>query len=273
MSLRICSWNVANAIGDETSPNGRFGLRMNSQIDLLKNQNIDILMLQEIRQCKDESGNNIIIPLDIVYAFAKGLGMNIAGFEPINPSMLSFWRCTLYNPNTVWSMDGSIPVRTYNTHNTDYVFDKDFGREILFNRFAPINEQKTAIYGTKSLWIGNVHYPLKLADKMAYGELIIQSIIKICSSGGGVLISGDCNVFMDEGGTEQIQQLENSGLIEHTGHIKHTFVSFPWDKVQTKSHLDYVFTSADVKVKDVTAIDVSESRISDHFPVITTVTL
>lgn len=272
-TLKIGSWNVANAVGDESSGVGRFGLRMKAQVELLKEQNFDIIMFQEIRMCKNEDGSKIMTPLDIAYYFASNLNMFIAGFEAVNPTDLSFWRLTLYNPKTVWSM-GCSPVRTYDVSDANYTFDKDFGRIIMFNKFAPF-DGKATINGSKNFWTCNVHFPLRLDEKLIYAELVSKSVDQTCGN-NQVIIAGDCNVFMDNGGAEQLGKMKSNGFDEHTNHIEKTFVSFPWDKVQTKSHLDYVFTNSIVQtgklhVQSVDVIDVSDTKISDHFPLIITI--
>jgi endonuclease/exonuclease/phosphatase family metal-dependent hydrolase len=226
-------------------------------------------MIQEIRACKNEVGDDTLEPLDIAYGYAKRLRMSIAGFEPINSTELSFWRLTLYNKKKLWCQK-SVPVRTYDATNVDYTFDKDFGRMLLLNKFAPLNGEKT-ILGTKAFWTCNVHYPLQLNDKLAYTRLLKDAINDLCSD-QQVVVMGDCNVFMDNGGKEQLQYIKECKLEDHTTKLDTTFVSFPWDKMQATSHLDYVFTRCDkkypVNVSSVTTVDLTKRQLSDHFPII-----
>ena len=274
--LKVITWNVANALNDESSP-GRFGLRVDVQIELLMTLHPDILMIQEIRTCKNRDGTSIMTPLDIAYKFESKLRMDIAGFEKINTTSLTFWRLTLYNPLTVWSMGGTA-VRSFNVKNTDYVFGKDFGREMLFNQFCPCDTKTNTIFGSKSFWVCNVHFPLRLDDKLVYADLIKRAITEVCRD-EQVIIAGDCNVFIDDGGDIQLQRMSILEFVEHTVNngIETTFVSFPWDKIQAKSHLDYVFTRKDVsttlKITSITSVDLSDKQISDHFPLIIMVEL
>ena len=268
-TYRICSWNLANAVGDETSGVGRYGLRMSRQIDLLKTLHVDLLMLQEIRTCKDESGEGILEPKDIIYRFSKDLKLEIGGMERINTTDLTFWRATLYNPKTLWS-GATIPVRSFNWSKS-YTFDKDFGRMILYNQFAPYDAKTQTIEGHRCFWMGNLHFPLKLPDKYAYIDLLQKSM-----PSDPLIMAGDCNVFMDDHGAEQLAKMSELGLTEitTTNHITSTFVSFPWDKVQTKSHLDYAFIRPqNLMIKDVHVVDVSDTQISDHFPLIFDLTI
>lgn len=267
---KIISWNVANAANDEKT-DGRFGRRFDSQIEFLANEKPDIIMLQEIRICKDVDGITNLTPLDIAYRYAKRLHMEIAGLCPINTTEMSFWRLTLYNPKRLW-MSNCIPVRTFDTDLKDHTFTTDFGYLLLFNQFAPC--ESNVIMGSKSFWTCNIHFPLKLNEKMIYIDVINSSVEKICH-GQQVIISGDCNVFMDNGGQKQLNKMMEYHFEEHTKHIDTTFKSFPWDNFQTTSHLDYVFTknpvtltSENIEVVNVSATDISSNQISDHYPII-----
>jgi endonuclease/exonuclease/phosphatase family metal-dependent hydrolase len=267
-SIKVVSWNVANAMGDEQIPEDRFGVRFAKQIEFLKQLASDIIMIQEIRKCKSDDGTTTLTPYDIAYKYASSLNMYIAGFEPVNPSELSFWRLTLYNPKKLWVVQMR-PVRTFISEDVDYIFNKDFGRIILMNKFALLDGENK-ILGSKSFWTCNVHFPLRMDEKLRYADLVKHTIDECCGN-QQVIIAGDCNVFMDDGGSEQLKRMSDHGFINKTEHIEHTFKSFPWDKVQAVSHLDYVFTRdvmSSVKINDVHVIDLSKDQISDHYPLI-----
>lgn len=196
----------------------------------------------------------------------------------VNPTDLSFVRLTLYNPRVLWHFD-TREVRSYDASKVDYTFDKDFGRLLMVDRFAPFNAETKTICGTKSFFVYNLHFPLRSDEKMRYVDIIGETIAhqRAAADQAPILLAGDCNVFMEIDGAAQLQKMRSLGLREHTGHIAVTFSSFPWDKIQAKSHLDYVFTTADsaghLEICDVTAVDFSRDQISDHFPLIITAKL
>lgn len=77
-SYKIISFNVANAINDEKVEEYRFGKRFHKIIDFIKNENADIVLLQELRKCKSHHGEIEMTSLDIAYEFAKGTNLEIA---------------------------------------------------------------------------------------------------------------------------------------------------------------------------------------------------
>jgi endonuclease/exonuclease/phosphatase family metal-dependent hydrolase len=274
MKLKLVGQNVANAMRDDNDKDNRFGLRFDDLIEFHKNLDADIIMLQEIRRCKNKNGDGMLEPLDIAYRFARELNMQIAGFEPVNSTEASFWRLTLYNPSKLWHVK-SIPIRSYNTKNVDYKFGKDFGSMALISEFYLLGDERMNILGTKKFYVYNIHFPMRLDDKMKYIDLLDMGIEDYCHE--QIIMVGDCNVFMDAGGVEQLEKMKSLGYSEHTGHIPATFTPFPQDPFYGKvkdSHLDYVFTynkyTDGIKIIKTETIDLRDQKrmISDHFPII-----
>lgn len=86
---------------------------------------------------------------------------------------------------------------------------------------------------------------------------------------------GDFNTFLDNGGVDQIRLIE-SEMINLSENINETFTSFPGDLNPDtgepfRSKLDHIFgkfrETIDYSSK-VTSINFSESKISDHYPLI-----
>lgn len=271
--ITIVSLNIANAVRDESNEEYRFGKRLNKLCKLIKEQNADIVLLQEIRQCRDESGENIITPDDIAHNIAKNTDLKIAGLFTLNPSTLSFARLTLYNPNTMfplqcfgeWCSDTpNVPSGANETN------PKKFGIGVQFTQFVNVHERELATLGNYPFWVANIHYPIPFEEKMYTNKYLLKRIPKL---GGTTIIMGDFNTFFDNDGrgNEQINELK-SKFYEESVNIKETFTTFPCDDFAIKngglvsSKLDHVFVHPNLKaLSSCEAVSTKESRESDHY--------
>lgn len=103
-TLTIVSFNIGNAVGDERNEDYRFGKRLDKICQLLQVHQPDVVMLQEIRTCRNPEGNALMTPYEIAFEIAKQTNLSVAGLFTLNPSELAFSRLTLYNPETVFPL-------------------------------------------------------------------------------------------------------------------------------------------------------------------------
>ena len=281
MSLKVASWNIANAIGDEVT-DMRFGKRLNAVADLIKSQNLDVIGLQELRQCLDET-DNLLTPLDIAYRLAKQTGLEIANLFPLNPSKLAFSRLTLYNPNTVFPLN-SFSEWTSNTPTKNSGWNDTklarFGNGIQYTLFAcVIDREGPTVDYDKTFLFANAHFPLQLQDKLYASNIVCKRISELANNTKTILC-GDSNTFVGDGYDEQINILRNV-FDEVSKDIEFTFLTFPHDKFAVDSgklvysKLDHMmaYPKESNFVSNVEVIDTVDKRESDHFMLVATVNL
>jgi len=154
---------------------------------------------------------------------------------PVNATPLSFWRAILYNPNKVFPSQTIVKwVPEDNVYTTDFPNDpeKKFGVMLQFVKFYPISNNK--VHFNNPFWIINVHFPLTHYSKMKTIECLKMYCNVICRN-VPTLIMGDMNIFMDDGGAEELNELSSfSYNVTSEDKINETFASFPHDIMQIK---------------------------------------
>lgn len=273
--VRLLSFNCANAVNDEKDEKYRFGKRMKNIIKLIKTQNPDVVCLQEIRTCLDEDGKKLMKPIDIIYQIASQCDLSIAGMFSLNPTKLAFARVTLYNSNTLFTLQSFHEWCSDTPHipsGGSKEKPKIFGIGAIYTRFSTLNTDST-ISGN-IFWVVNVHYPLALSEKLYTNNYLINRIPQLCNQEKAI-ITGDMNTFSDDGYDEQVGQMKTT-FREVSEKIKETFTTFPHDKfaietgkLQT-SKLDHVF-SYPIDIPFVANCDVYntiDTRESDHYMLI-----
>ena len=263
----ILSFNVANSLSDEKT-NLRFGLRINQICELISAYNPDIVCIQEVRQCLDEYGINILYPHDIAAKIASATNLFVAGLFLINPSSITFGRLMLYNPNTVFPLQcwGEWCSPTpFIPSGGSYNSPKKIGIGIQYGLFADVVSRENCDLGEKRLFVANVHYPLSFNEKMFTNKYLRIKIPKVAQN-TNTIICGDFNTFNTEG-TTLIDDLKQS-FIETSEHITKTFTCFPHSKYDGNIYsdkLDHVFAFPHANfINSVNAYDTSVNYESDH---------
>ena len=269
----IISFNIANAMVDEKSPM-RFGTRMNKIAEQIKKINPDVVCLQEIRQCLNPEGTEIMSGDKICYELAQLTNLSIGNIFSLNPSELAFKRLTLYNSKTVFPLQNHNEWCSETPHILSGCVEKErrkYGLGVQYMKFSPVIDAEGAELADeiKHFWIANIHYPLGFKDKMSVNKYLKNRVPTLCDN-SPVIICGDFNTFMDDGGTEQLEDLQTVFSNQSTK-IEHTFTTFPHDSFVVKtgnimsSKLDHIFTYPQTFNVNVSCLSTLESRISDHY--------
>ncbi len=267
----ILSFNVANSLNDEKT-DLRFGLRLQTICELIRAQNPDIVCIQEVRQCLDETGTTIMYPHDIAAKMASATNLFVAGLFLINPSSITFGRLMLYNPNTVFPLQcwgewcSPTPfIPSGGSHHRP----KKIGVGIQYGLFADVVSREDCILGDKRLFVANVHYPLSFPEKMFTNKYLHIKIPQV-SHNVNTIICGDFNSYWTEG-LSQVNDLKQS-FFDMSGHIETTFTCFPHAKYNGNMYsdkLDHVFTyPSDNFIDNVSVYDTSINLESDHYLIV-----
>lgn len=300
--LVVISWNLANAFADERSPQFRFGVRKERILDNITRLAGSgcILCLQEIRQCKEKTGNDMITPLEFVKEVAQVSGLSLAGLHAVNPDKYSFYRATLFDADKFFCLT-SFPKWVVGPGLSKERRDGKFpgcadasealgpapkaGVMFLFSRFTRRDSNGNISMETP-FWVINCHFPIPLETKLVTIKQLAVHVEEVCKL-EPVIVIGDCNVFMDDGGQTQLDTFHHLGFENVTldSQVPVTFSSFPHDRMNTRdaekkevkkivSHLDYAFIREEgypTKLRSTwaRAIPVSEEEPeSDHFPLV-----
>jgi endonuclease/exonuclease/phosphatase family metal-dependent hydrolase len=151
---------------------------------------------------------------------------------------------------------------------------RKYGVGVQYMKFSPVVNAEEAELAdeTKHFWIANIHYPLGFKDKMIVNKYLKNRVVTLYDN-APVIICGDFNTFMDDGGAEQLEDLQTVFKNQSTK-IEYTFTTFPHDSYCVKtgkimsSKLDHVFTYPQTFDVNVTCLSTLESRISDHYAMI-----
>lgn len=272
----ILSFNIANAMNDEKT-DFRLGLRLSKICDLIRKENPDVVLLQEIRFCRNEEDTLILTPQDVAYLIATQTNLSIAGLFMLNPTPESFGRLTLYNPKTVF------PLRCFGEwcwDNYDRVGPSQYGTAIQYTKFVSVNKDYSINYDD-IFWTANIHYPLPSEAKMKVNQYLKKRISEIVGN-ERIYILGDFNTFVriqigdliEEGNYEEQMKDLKSTFLELSSKIKETYYTFPHDPLVRKfnqminSNLDHVFKYPCIYDDDneiCTVISTKENRESDHY--------
>lgn len=277
--LTIVSLNIANAVGDEKVEEYRFGMRLDKICNLIKEQNPDIVMLQEIRQCRDQDGN-IINVYDIAHKISTQTGLSIAGLFTLNPSTLAFSRLTLYNNQTVFPFQcfGEWLSNTPNVPSgCSSETPKRFGVGAQFTQFGKIVDKENVLFQGEPFWTVNVHYPIPEADKMYTNKWLISRVTSLKEK---AIIMGDFNTFFkidvnghveDGNGELQVAELQKV-FFDASQHISYTFTPFPHDSMVARlgtfidTKLDHAFLFPNENfIQSCEVVSTKDNRESDHY--------
>lgn len=277
--LTIVSLNIANAVGDEKVEDYRFGMRLDKICNLILSQKPDIVMLQEIRQCRNQNGDLMTVH-DIAHSIATKTGLSIAGLFSLNPSTLAFSRLTLYNNQTVFPFQcfGEWLSNTPNVPSgCSSENPKRFGVGAQFTQFGRILDKENVVFQGEPFWTVNVHYPIPEVDKMYTNKWLISRVPEL---GGKAIIMGDFNTFFkidvnghveDGNGELQVAELRNVFFDASLG-IPYTFTPFPHDSMVARlgtfidTKLDHALLYPNENfIQSCEVICTKENRESDHY--------
>lgn len=272
-SLRVVTWNIANAMRDEERDNYRFGVRMDNIIQKLRELKPDILCIQEFRQCKDKTGDVIMSAEDIMFKFRIGLNMEFRQ-TALNPDNESFHYAIFYDRSKVFPTEQNIRWMgdsSYTPGGTGY------GKLFFHIRFIVL-ERSSFKQGTfrsgPLLDVYNCHFPLGGEDRLKYSRVLNRHITDLSAvQASHFIVVGDFNT-LGPFNEEQLSILKEN-LVDVSGNISHTFRAFPHDtnpvtrETYPDSKLDYVFTDHELQIYSIRTEDVSADKLSDHWPVIT----
>jgi endonuclease/exonuclease/phosphatase family metal-dependent hydrolase len=267
MNAKILSFNVANSLEDEKKPEFRFGARLEKICDLIRSKEPDIVCIQEIRECLDPSGTYIMSAFEIASRMARMTNLFVAGVFMVNPSSITFARSILYNPNRFF------PLQCWGEwcSHTPYVPSggsmhrpKNIGVGVQYGIFANIIDREKCILGDERILIANMHYPLKLNEKLYTNKYLLKKIPEI-SGGMNTIICGDFNTYFETEGTQQLDELKSKFCCV-SDHIPITYSTFPYWEKTINSKLDHVLTYPhDRFITKVDATDITINWESDHY--------
>ncbi len=273
--FKIVTFNIANSRGDELQKDYRFGKRLNSIIDELKNTQADIICLQELRTCLSDDNITVMQPTEIAGIIARDLNMAIATCDRCSIADISYWQVTLYNFNKLFHLKSELhwinQEKRTDIPGTPYMF----GTLAMLSRFAPFIpieipresgmslNQSLTFHPDKTFSVINIHFPTEYQDKMHTAHVLANLDINNKTTDMFKIILGDFNTFKTD-----YQQIMNV-LADYTELLPNgdTFTSFPHDRVQITSKLDHIICKGrymyiSSKIYDNSKYDI---RPSDHY--------
>lgn len=242
MSYIIAFYNIANAaLDDKMCP---FAKRLPRVIEKIRHANPSVIGLSELRTCSplnpDEVPGRRMTPEEIAQTIARATNLEIGALYPQNPDDMAFWRSTLHDTHSL------IPLQRVCRYAIPYVSGENSPRArgvmFIFSQFATIEAPH------HRFWVINSHMPLDTGMKLECVRWLNANAVKTCAELGDpdpiIIYGGDQNTFFDKPGDGDAMMQEFANAWTHlTPNIGITFVSFPYDKIQTKSTLDHIFVN------------------------------
>lgn len=223
-SLKIVTWNIANAQRDNTL--APLIERLNEIIgtlkDIQKNHNgIDVLVLLEANRSSTDKSGVIHSFTSIANKIQNETGLLYLGQDVLNPSGgMAFGKAVFYNGSTCFVNKGA---QTWASSVSHFCSGPYFGCGMTNLTIWPLDENKKLI-ANKFLTYGGLHFPMVLDHRMEVVNYLRWMNPK------PDLIMGDFNTFPDDGGPLMIQELTKAGFINCLpSDTVRTFHAFPHD--------------------------------------------
>jgi len=283
---QIC---LANVQRDESNSTYRYGNRHKYFLELFgefkNNSDIrpDIISIKEVRKCKSQGSDNLLLPNDIVIDLARTGDYSIASLDSVKlhntkniPTYIPFFLAQLYNHHKYEK------INTYCFRYYDKIFGDSsnpphMGGSLLACLYAPRDENGCPILD-KQFLIESCHFPLSSEHKMKVIKWLNEDYLIERKRIFGdifdkhtIIRTGDFNLFKDDLLFDQQKELltldynevTTPNLKDEFGNKMYgTFYPFPSDtpangvviakpteNVNNTSALDYMFLSKNTQAK------------------------
>lgn len=287
VSIKIGTFNVANALNDEKSEMNNFFKREKQVVETIRRIKPHVMALLELRPYQNRITGEMCYPPD----FLGKLSEYAHKYQYNSANSLAFANGILYDRSVLFPIR---EVTHWLSETPDFVSDSwgnGFGRTMFGVKFHHVLDGKVNKH--KCIWIYVTHLGLREEEK-EHSVKLIPKLIREDTGGDPFVVMGDFNFFDDRDGKKQRQLMVSADLVDvgvetyfsfdETKRCYGTFMGFETDHVKFSyedlsdpskaSRLDHIFTSKDIKTTRVVVYADCEEQLmtkttpSDHLPLI-----
>ena len=237
------------------------GRYLNSLLDFLKDQDPDIIAMQEVTAGELNLCDK---NLDLFEYFKAELSLNGVIDKVMKPvdSPKSYLGNAVFSKNQIIDSK-SLVLKTFNEFTLVKIHDfknfTNFPRNLL-SAECVLDGQKIRAISWHAAWTAP---PTDTKETWRQAKIVRDYLLDLKSQNAPFILGGDLNSTMDKETVKMISEVSRN-LMESSNVVQTTHPKI--HKIAPRGFLiDYIFTSSHFKLKK---LEVSEITISDHLPVV-----